>query len=97
MIVDGSWCEPQKLTEYSSLDEAKDACNRDSDCTMFYNLESKNQSYIICGPVYTIRPSNGAPSTLYKKCKNRKINLIYGCLIHINILNLKLNSRRALA
>ena len=75
MTLEGSWCEPQKHTEYSSLDAAMDACNRDANCKMFYNLQSKNQSYIICGSSYTIRHSNGPPSTLYKKCKNRTLNL----------------------
>ena len=103
MIVDGSWCEPQKHTEYSSLDEAKDACNRDTDCTMFYNLQSKNQSYIICGSVYTIRFHKkehredsffyqdsippGALSTLYKKCKNRALKLCNASLLQIPFLN----------
>ena len=69
MIKENHWCEPQKVIEYNSLDEAKDACNRDRECTMFYQLGIDNDTFILCGSGYTIMQSNSFNSRLYKKCK----------------------------
>ena len=77
-IMENHWCDPQKVTEYGSLDAAKDACNNDVDCSMFYQLDLTNETFILCGSVYTIKQSTGFSSRLYKKCKNKTLLHICG-------------------
>ena len=74
--MENHWCDPQKVTEYGSLDAAKDACNSDVDCSMFYQLESINETFVLCGSVYTIKQSKSFNSRLYKKCKRKSLVLI---------------------
>ena len=70
VVAENMWCGPQTDGEYLSVEEAMDACHLKPNCKMFYDLESKNENYILCGFPYEIKESNGLSSRLYKKCKN---------------------------
>ena len=76
--MDNAWCE-NKITPYfglkgpyksirHSISDAKNDCTSNMGCTMFYDLESKNETYALCGPNKEIKHSL-VQSRLYIKCK----------------------------
>lgn len=66
-IMDNMWCGKQKDGEYASLFGAKNACDLEADCTMFFDFESKNEKYVLCGSVGDIKFSTIFRSRLYVK------------------------------
>ena len=69
--MDNTWCNSQNDGEYLSLLEAKKSCSPDEDCGMFYDVESKNENYVLCTKFSVTKPSTFfGSSRLYMKCKN---------------------------
>ena len=69
-VLENSWCEPQKTKEYLTFQEAADACNIDDECSMLYDIQSKNKTFVLCGATYTIKSSEVLRSSVYKKCND---------------------------
>ena len=65
--MDNVWCGNHKDEEYISLLEARTACDIDTDCPMFYDFESKNTKYVLCGSGGAIHSSTIFRSRLYIK------------------------------
>ena len=66
-IIDNQFCKEQKDGEYLSLLEARKACDLDAACSMFYDLESQNKRYLLCGYGGEIQSSPIFRSRLYTK------------------------------
>ena len=65
-----TWCESdlsEKNEQYHSRNEAEIACNKNPKCKAFYDAQSKNDSFILCGGSVT-KPSNFEMSALFVKC-----------------------------
>lgn len=43
-----TWCRPSKDVEYHNFQKSKDACHRDEACKMFYDIQSKNKTFVLC-------------------------------------------------
>ena len=66
------WCksdQAEKEAQHHSLFNAKEACNKDEKCEMFYDIQSKNTSFILCASSITQYSDEG--STIYVKCKDQ--------------------------
>ena len=66
-IKHNKWCGNQTSGEYGSLLDARKSCNLDLNCTMFFDSESKNKKYVLCGSGGGIKFSTILRSRLYIK------------------------------
>ena len=65
-----AWCESElseKAVHFRSRREAEIACNKDEKCHAFYDAQSKNDTFILCGGSVT-KPSQFEMSKLFMKC-----------------------------
>ena len=68
--MNNTWCESdlgEKNVQYHSRNEAEIACNKNKKCKAFYDAQSKNDTFILCGGSVT-KPSNFEMSALFVKC-----------------------------
>ena len=66
------WCksdDTEKEAQHHSIYHAKEACNKNEKCKMFYDIQSKNISFIVCASSITQYSDEG--SAIYVKCKNQ--------------------------
>ena len=83
LIKQNRWCEAKRqekdnieLTNINhtrhTLEQAKNECTSEKTCKMFYDMESKNKNYVLCG-VDTKFPTeilkSNVLSRLFVKCK----------------------------
>lgn len=69
--IDNKWCKTnlnEQDVQYNTLEEAKNACFNDKKCKLLYDVQSKNETFIICGTAVT-QKSNNEGSSLYMKCR----------------------------
>ena len=66
-IMDTKWCGNHKDGEYLSLLDARNACDLDTYCAMFYDFESKNEKYVLCSSGGEMLSSTIFRSRLYIK------------------------------
>ena len=72
--MNDKWCESdlgKNLVQYPTLQEAENACNKDKNCKAFYDSQSKNDTFILCGGSLA-QPSKFEKSTLFMKCSSVK-------------------------
>ena len=65
-------------TEYTSFKDARKACTKDKNCKLFYDLQSKNSTFVLCG-TSTTEPSHFERSTVFMKCINAIDKLDFVC------------------
>ena len=70
--VSNKWCDPHIGQSQNTFLKAKDLCGSNKDCLMFYDVQSKNETFLFCGPSSIPKTSDVLASTLYMKCKNHK-------------------------
>ena len=74
--VNKKWCKSyldKWNVEHHSLQDAKNVCINDGKCTQFYDVQSKNETFILCGTSIT-KQSNVEGSTLFMKCKKLSVD-----------------------
>ena len=67
--LDKKWCEPQLEGTKNDWLSAKDACDDERNCKMFYDIKAANKTFVLCGAFPIARASEFLGSTAYTKCK----------------------------
>ena len=62
------WCWPHEVGKYNNLLDVQNACNNKEDCKVFYDIQSANNSFVICNSNYLMKESDYLGSRLYTKC-----------------------------
>ena len=71
--LENRWCQDRpnnKEAVYNTFKDAKDACSQEKTCNQFYDVQSRNQTFVICGSSDIKKRSYIENSTVYMKCKS---------------------------
>ena len=72
-------CSSQNTIEYTTIDEAKQACNNDPECTMFADNDcGSGEKYELCGGHSAVIHESSCDSVVYEKIgKYRYFNVLF--------------------
>ena len=66
--MENKWCKSQLKKTETDLTTAKTRCDNERTCKMFYDVNSANKSFVMCGESSIIRISEFLGSSIYVKC-----------------------------
>ena len=66
--IENKSCAPNFDLVKTSLANAEKICSDARDCRMFYDVQSTNETFGICGPSSVIKNSEVFGSSIYTKC-----------------------------
>ena len=66
--MENKWCEPQLKKTETDLTTAKTRCDNERNCEMFYDVNSANKTFVMCGESSVIKTSEFLGSSIYVKC-----------------------------
>ena len=66
--MENKWCKPQLEKTETDLTAAETRCDNERNCEMFYDVNSANKAFVMCGKTSVIRTSEFLGSSVYVKC-----------------------------
>ena len=66
--MENKWCEPQIDKTQNTLSNAEFKCNDERNCRMFFDLQSTNKTFVLCGASSAMKKSEFLGSSAYMKC-----------------------------
>ena len=77
--IENHYCSSKIQSEYTTIDEAKQACNNDPECTMFADNDcGSGEKYELCGGHSAVKHESSCDSVVYEKIgKYRYFNLLF--------------------